>query len=353
MIKKLKSLYIHIPFCKSICTYCYFVRSIPKTATEIDKYLDYLIQKIKIECKNKKFETIYIGGGTPNCLSKLQLSRLLNECHDHLAKNGEFTIECNPEFVTDIQAKILKKYNVNRVSLGAQTLNPKILKLFNRKHNNTQLIKSIKALRKHNINNINVDFIYGFNLMNIANIKEAIDFIKIYKIPHVSFYSLELKEGSILNKLNYQINEEKNDQQFKFIIQYLKKSHYKRYEVSNWCLDKSFICKHNLSYWKSNDWKAIGLGAYGLENKNYYFYYKNKQNKICKQNTKLSLKDYYFQIISMGLRLIEGIDLKIDKNKKAFEYFKTKIDPKLIKIKNNKLIAKNINQLDNILIEII
>ena len=232
MKNKVDSLYIHIPFCKSICTYCDFVREVVKCQRQEDDYIIKICNQINKEC-NHKFKTIYVGGGTPNCLSDNNLNLLLSTCKKIKAKNCEFSIECNPEFINHNQVNIFKKFGVNRISLGVQTLNENTNKIFNRKHTNKDVVNAIKLLRKNNINNISLDFIYGYGLMKLKDIRNNLKFIVNNKIPHSSFYSLEIKENSILAKQKYQINDELIDSQFKYIIDMMKKYKYQRYEVSN------------------------------------------------------------------------------------------------------------------------
>ena len=351
MNKKIKHLYIHIPFCKSICTYCDFVRLIENDNIKIEKYINYLICKIS-KFNNHQFKTIYIGGGTPNSLSNNLLLKLLSLCKNKLSKNYEFTIECNPEFINEQQANTFSKCGINRVSLGVQSVNDKINKLFNRKHNIFDVINSIKILKKYKITNISCDFIYGFNQMNQNDIITNIKFIKKFKIPHCSFYSLEIQNNSILSKTSYKQNDELIDKQLLLIINKMNKNKYQRYEVSNWCIDKKYQSKHNLAYWQTKEWIGLGLGAYGFEKMNYY-HYEGNINSLKKINQKYKQKEYYFQILMMGLRLIQGINLKNKDNLKAYNFFKNKIDKKQIIIKNNYLRVKNIDKLDNILIELV
>lgn len=353
MIKnKLEHLYIHIPFCKSICTYCDFVRQIPKCNQEIDTYLNLICKQIKDECKGLKFKTIYIGGGTPNSLNNSQLNKLLSQLKPLLKNKYEFTIECNPEFINQNQINVFKLNKINRISLGVQTTNNKINKLFNRKHTLNDVVHAIDLLQKNKLNNISLDFIYGFKLIANHDIENAIKLIKSKKIKHVSFYSLELKKGSILTQQKYQLNDELIDHQFAYIINQLKKYGYQRYEVSNWAINSKYYSQHNLCYWNTKQWKAIGLGGYGLESMNYY-HYEGNINKMIKIDSKYSLKDLYQHILIMGLRLVKSLNLKIKQNLDAYNFFKNKIDPQLISIKNNYLKAKNINLLDDILINII
>lgn len=347
-------LYIHIPFCHSICTYCDFYRKIPQDFNEQNEYINKIINEIT--ASKNLYKTIYIGGGTPNYLDLQLLDKLLSTCKNKLYDKYEFTIECNPEFITKKQIDIFLKNKINRVSLGVQTTNENILKLLNRTHKNIDVVNAITWLNEKNITNISCDFIYNLPLMKISDLKKDIDFAKKYEIKHLSFYSLEIKEGSILNKMKYKLDVDKENDQFEFIQKELEKNNYKRYEISNWCIDEKFKSQHNIAYWTMQDWKAIGVSAYGFENN---IYYKNEGNALTwkKVGNKLSNKELYEYVFMMGLRLIEGIDLSIKRNNDAYLYFENKLDINKIEIynKNSKkwLKVKNPNLLNDILIEII
>ncbi|GHU30456.1 hypothetical protein FACS1894166_00130 [Bacilli bacterium] len=183
--QKVAHLYIHIPFCKNICTYCDFVRFV-SNQSEIDQYVDDLINQFQKQYTHHVFKTIYIGGGTPNYLSARTLNRLLSTLAPHLSKDYEFTIECNPELLSLEQAKIFKANKVNRASIGVQTVNNTILRKFHRQHALKDVQNAIANLRKVGIINVSCDFIYGFNELTDKDINDAIKFIKTYRIPHVS-----------------------------------------------------------------------------------------------------------------------------------------------------------------------
>lgn len=347
-----KHLYIHIPFCKNICSYCDFCR-VKYDEKTVDKYLDLIENDLLTLYVNNKFETIYLGGGTPNCLNDKQLNRLLSMLESHLDINYEFTIECNPEFITKSQVNIFKDNKINRVSLGVQTFNEKILKQMNRQHINDDVINAIDYLKHVGIDNISCDLIYGFNDLVLNDIKNSIDKLIKLGVKHLSLYSLELKENSLITKNNYHLDDQLIETQLDFIITLLGQYDWNRYEVSNWTINDKYQSKHNKVYWLSNDWAAIGYGAYGLENRDYYDFKGSVLN--WEVNDVLYVdKDYYQQILLMGLRLKEGLDLNIDKYKKAYEMFKKQIDEsKLLKIKHNRLVCVNLNLLDEFLITII
>ena len=343
-----KHLYIHIPFCKSICSYCDFKRMQTNDFLIIENYCIKIINQIKLTSQLKQYETIYIGGGTPNYIPNNILDWFLNELSVYLADDYEFSIECNPEFITNQQALIFSKNKINRVSIGAQSLNNKILKLINRSHNVNHIINSVELLRSVNINNINLDFIYNLPFMNNNDIDHIFDFINKYKIVHISFYALEIKENSLLNKQSYQLNIDNEEQQLEYIKSKFNQLNYLRYEISNWCVNPQYYCKHNLAYWLTKSWKGIGLGAYGFENKINYLV----DGNLKEFNIKLiNDNDYYFQVLMMGLRLTSGININIEPYKSAYNFYKTKI--KYCQIKNNYLSCNNIDILNDTLLELL
>ncbi len=342
-------LYIHIPFCKSICTYCNF-KKIIYDEKKADQYVDKIINEIT-QLKSS-FDTIYIGGGTPNCLSNQQLEKLLIALQKYLKKNTEFTIELNPEFISQEQIKLFEKYYVNRLSIGIQILNNQILKIINRIHNFEQIEKAMAIIKSSSINNISCDFIYNLPLMKTDDIDEIINFINKYDIKHISYYSLELKDDSILQKINYKIDEDQEAKFMNYVHEQLNlKTKLKRYEISNWAINENYQSKHNIAYWKVDQWYGVGWGACGYINQEYS---ENVGNELDwhKEVTKESQQEYYQTILMMGLRMIEGIDLSISRNLNAFNFFKDRLDENLYTINNNYLKVNDIDLLHNLLYNI-
>ncbi len=231
-----KHLYIHIPFCKSICHYCDFVRFQKENHDScIKKYLQTIKDQVAAESNLKQYTSIYLGGGTPNFLTDQDLEDLLSFLMPYIddASVHEFCIELNPEFVTDSQVAILKKYNINRVSIGVQSTNNEILKKINRQHTIEDVYQAIEKLYLADIFNISCDFIYALPELTFADIDNALLFIDQFQIHHVSFYALEVKEGSYLNSINYEIDEDEEATQLLYINEKLEAMNLKRYEVSN------------------------------------------------------------------------------------------------------------------------
>ncbi len=348
-----KHLYIHIPFCADICSYCDFPRiKICGRDEKISKYVDKVIHSLQTECSKGQFETIYIGGGTPNMLPDDVLEKLLYEVSSYINYQNkyEFTVECNPEFVTESQVQIFSNAKVNRVSIGVQTTNNVILEQLERHHTIEDAQHAIELIHSVGIENVSCDFIYALANLTEEDIADSIAFLIDNDIKHVSYYALEVKPGSKLAKEGFIVDEEIEADNLEYINEILELNGYHRYEVSNWCVSKEYESMHNKCYWETEDWKAIGYGASGFENQVLYKY-EGSIMEWEKQGTRLSLADYYLQIIMMGLRLVEGINLNIKRNLEAFETYRDDIVYCFIRDKH--LRCKNLNILHETLVNII
>ena len=196
----MRGVYIHIPFCKSICSYCDFCKFIYKDEWA-SNYLEHLEKEIDDYYEDDEVKTIYIGGGTPSSLSKENLDKLFKIIKKiKLIKNGEFTFECN---INDINEELLKTLvinNVNRLSVGIESFDKKNLEFLNRKHNKKDIVNNIKLASKY-FDNINVDLMYALPTENLGTLKKDISEILKLNITHVSTYSLIIEEHTdIYNK---------------------------------------------------------------------------------------------------------------------------------------------------------
>ncbi|WP_342268648.1 radical SAM family heme chaperone HemW [Spiroplasma endosymbiont of Aspidapion aeneum] len=320
--ENLKHLYIHIPFCSKICYYCDFVKQIlPKNKKDVMKYLFLLIDELDAyKDRLNEIETIYIGGGTPSCLESNELEILLNYLFKF--KNvREFTIELNPESMNIEKLKLLKRYNVNRLSIGCQSFNNNLLKSIGREHNIDQSIKSINIARSLGFQNISIDLIYNIYGQTDLDIKTDLEYINKIRPNHISWYSLILKENSIWGKIKKSLPE--NDIFFDSIVNNgLKKLKYRRYEISNYTLDNKESL-HNIGYWMCNMFAGVGFGASGYEYIGNKYFLTRNINNIMSYNKKfeeLSIKEHYFNKVMMGLRLISGIEMT-GTNEKIWYYF--------------------------------
>ncbi len=268
-----RSLYVHIPFCSSICPYCDF----PKVLYRKDWAASYLLALFQ-EAADRQvgfFSTIYVGGGTPSCLEVGQLDLLLSFLEPHLRPDGEFSIECNPDSLTEEKTALLARHGVNRVSLGAQSSTRKSLATLGRKHDFASVERAVGLLRKVGINNINVDWMYGFPNQSEEDLQADISAFLSLDVPHLSAYSLILEPGTMYAAKGIKgLDDDAQQTYFEAIRDALIQAGYERYEVSNFARP-GYRCRHNLTYWRDEPYLAIGLGASGYIGETRYVNTKN------------------------------------------------------------------------------
>jgi oxygen-independent coproporphyrinogen-3 oxidase len=264
------SAYIHIPFCTHICHYCDFAKVYIKNQP-VDQYLERLIQEYKSK-HITSLRTLYIGGGTPTALEPAQLDYLLAELVKplDLTQLEEFTVEANPGDLDSEKIAILKKHGVNRVSLGVQTFNDKMLKKIGRSHTADQAIEQISSLRQAGFDNITIDLIYALPGQTMDDVVRDLDILLSLNLPHVALYSLILENHTIfMNKMRrgrLDLPDEDDDaEMYEYILDRLDQAGYDHYEVSNFGKD-GYQSKHNLMYWDNAEYFGIGAGASGYEN---------------------------------------------------------------------------------------
>ena len=224
MILMTKSAYIHIPFCNKICSYCDFSKFY-NYKEFIDKYLISLEKEIKSIYKGEVLDTIYIGGGTPTVLELNDLEKLLKILNIfNKSKNIEYTIESNIDTLSKDKLDLLKKYNINRISIGIETTNNKLLKLLNRDLNKKHLEEMINYSKSIGIDNINLDLIYALPGEKMLDLKKDLEYITSLNPKHISTYSLIIEEHTVLNNLKYKsISEELDLKMYNYICNYFSK----------------------------------------------------------------------------------------------------------------------------------
>lgn len=328
------SIYIHIPFCSNICSYCDFAKFY-YNSDWVDNYLNSLEKEIKLNYKGEAVDTIYIGGGTPTCLNMKQLEKLLKITNLFNKNNIEFTVETNVDLSLD-KIKLLNKYGVNRISIGVQTVNPKYLKFLNRNHTKEEIVNLINLLKQYNFN-INVDLIYALPGETLEELNEDLDFILSLDVNHISTYSLIIEPHTKLYIDNVSnIDEDLDYEMYKLINQKLNKYHH--YEISNFA-KKNYESKHNLVYWNNLNYYGFGLGASGYIDNIRYDNTKSYNNYIngnyILEKHKLDLNETISNEFILGLRKIDGID--VNDFYKKYNVDVTSIDIVKQLIKENKL----------------
>lgn len=311
------SIYIHIPFCNSICTYCDFCK-IFYNKKYINDYLNNLEQEIKVRYKSEIVNTIFIGGGTPSSLDDEELIRLMNIIEIFkLNDNYEFTVECNIESITENKLKIMKKYGVNRISIGVESFDNSIIKLLGRNHTKKDVYNKIEIVKRY-FSNINIDLIYAaYDDINI--LKSDIDCFLKLDIPHISTYSLIIEDNTML-KINgmRNIDEDIDYEMYKYIEDALEKNDYIHYEISNYAKN-GYQSKHNLVYWNNEEYYGFGLSSTSYINNKRITNTKNLRKYLNGEYLDTSVyedKDIRMENeIMLGLRKFDGINLDRFKDK--------------------------------------
>ena len=267
MQAKPSSAYVHIPFCTQICYYCDFSKVFIKNQP-VDAYLEHLIQETR-SYEIGKLRTLYIGGGTPTALSAQQLAYLLTELPKvmDLSEVEEFTIEANPGDLDPDKIAVLKESQVNRVSLGVQTFDNKMLKKIGRSHQEQDIYDNIRHLKQAGFDNISIDLIYALPGQTMDQVKENVAKAIDLDIPHMSLYSLILENQTVfMNRMRRGKlplpKEELEAEMFENIIEELEKAGFEHYEISNFS-KPGFESRHNLVYWDNAEYYGLGAGASG------------------------------------------------------------------------------------------
>lgn len=311
----IKSCYIHIPFCDSICSYCDFCKMF-YDEKYVDNYLDALDKEINERYKGEVLDTVYIGGGTPSILNLKQLRRLF-EVLNKLNKSDdvEYTIECNFSSITKEKLKLFKENNINRLSLGLESINKNNLKLLERDIDSIDVVRKIQLMRNIGFNNINVDLIYALPNETLEILENDIDFVISLDVEHVSTYSLIIEQNTKLgiNKIE-NISDELDYSMYCLINDKLKNNNYNHYEISNFSKE-GFESKHNKCYWFNNNYYGFGLGASSyIDNKritNTRAISKYFKGSYTYETDNLTKDDIIEYEIMLGLRMLSGIKLKL------------------------------------------
>ena len=307
-----KAIYIHIPFCKSICSYCDFCKFLYNEKW-VGAYLTALKREIKDRYMDDDITTIYIGGGTPSALSCDEIKRLMEIISVFKTENlKEFTFECNLSDINKELLLLLKYYKVNRLSIGIESFNKKNLEFMERSADYKDALEKIKLCREYGFNNINIDLMYAIPGETLKDLKKDLDLFMSLNPTHISTYSLIIEEHTKLDNINAQVIAEELDyEMFKLIEKRLKNAHH--YEISNFAI-KGYESIHNLVYWNNEEYYGFGLGAAGYIDDIRYENTKNLKEYLLGNYVKskeiLGKKEKMDYEIMLGLRKLEGINIK-------------------------------------------
>ena len=322
MQTKPTSAYVHIPFCTQICYYCDFSKVFIKNQP-VDSYLEHLIEEYH-SYDIQKLRTLYIGGGTPTALSAPQLAFLLEKLTDKLDLSylEELTIEANPGDLDQEKIAVLKDSPVNRVSLGVQTFNDRMLKQIGRSHLEKDIYENIANLTKAGFDNISIDLIYALPKQTMEDVKINVAKAIALDIPHMSLYSLILENHTVfMNRMRRGKlplpKEDLEAEMFEYIIAELEKAGFEHYEISNFS-KPGFESRHNLMYWDNAEYYGIGAGASGyvdgVRYKNHgpirHYLQAVEAGNTRVQEEVLTLKEKMEEEMFLGLRKKSGVSKK-------------------------------------------
>ena len=342
----IKSAYIHIPFCEKICSYCDFCKVLYDKKF-VQDYLKQLKKEINSIYQLEELNTIYIGGGTPTCLDLEELEELL-KILSKLKRNDntEYTIEGNFSSITKEKLELFKKYHINRLSLGVESIHKKNQILLNRELTKEEIEEKIKWMRELGFHNINLDIIYALPEETIEEVEEDISYLVSLNVEHISTYSLIIEDHTLLgiNKVK-NISTDLDSKMYERIMSILKENHYIHYEISNFAKE-GYESRHNKTYWKNEEYYGFGVGASSyignkrITNTKSITNYSKEINR--KEIEEVGIEDKIEYEILLNLRLLEGIDLlefqkKYKKELKEYYSYETLIQNKFLVEENNHL----------------
>ncbi|MDT2613285.1 radical SAM family heme chaperone HemW [Enterococcus dongliensis] len=349
------SAYIHIPFCEHICYYCDFNKVFIE-GQPVDEYIEALLKEVRLSLsKNpvENMETVYVGGGTPTSLNAMQLDRLLSGLREILPYHqGEFTVEANPGDLSADKLDVLKNYGVNRLSMGVQTFDDRLLKKIGRKHTAQDVYDTIRLLEEKDFNNVTIDLIYALPGQSLESFRDTVAQALALDLPHYALYSLILENQTMfmnwVRRGKMQLPEQEIEaQMYAETIQAMEQAGRKQYEISNFA-KPGFESQHNLIYWNNQNYFGFGAGASGYLGKkryknrgpiqHYLRALKEDQLPILEEE-QLSTKEQIEEEMFLGLRKILGVEKAVFQAR--FGQSLTSIYGEVIeKLKHQKLITE-------------
>jgi len=304
-------LYVHIPFCAAKCNYCNFY-----SLTGRDELIAPYFNALKTEITNYSevnIDTIYFGGGTPTYAGVLEIIGLIDFIREHhnVDENCEITVECNPKTI-DLQGfSQLHEAGVNRISIGLQSANDHELKALGRTHTFADFLECYNSARTVGFENISVDLMFGLSEQNSDNFRETLEIVRKLDITHISSYMLKIEEGTPLFRANPTLpSDDDVADMYELMAEMLADSGFERYEISNFAKE-GYKSKHNIKYWKCDDYIGVGSAAHSCYDGKRYFNIDSVKRYIAGKGRArgIELEPTMEEFIFLGLRLTDGINL--------------------------------------------
>lgn len=351
-------IYLHVPFCNSRCIYCGFCSTVSKGLRQ--KYIPALKREISergdffssLYESDRIVKTLYVGGGTPSILPPELLKEAVSAIRETftIAEEIEFTVEVNPDDITEDYAGSLRKMGVNRVSMGVQSFKDSHLKWMRRRHDSQTAVNAYRILRKAGFDNISLDLIFGFPLMTVGDWEDNLDTIIELSPEHISAYQMGIDPDTPLERMEKSgefslPSQEDSERMYKILQAKLKAAGYVQYEVSNFC-KPGYHSRHNSSYWNRTPYLGLGPGAHSFIgmarewNTSDIATWCNLSILPLREGETLSPVDVFNEILMLGLRTAAGVSLNTLRNcGPQSPLFISDLLPKLSAMESNGLIT--------------
>ncbi len=357
MSQKELGLYIHIPFCKQKCYYCDFP-SYSGMEEYWEAYTDAVVHELVIKAgafRQERIKSIFIGGGTPSLIPYADIARILDTVRSYYNTNKdcESTVESNPGTLTSEKLAAYRSAGINRLSLGLQACQDRLLKKLGRIHTFHDFKEAVNLAQTHGFENINADIIFGIPGQSFEEWRETIAQVLAINLTHISCYSLKIEEETVFGRMAkegtlHEVEDEMDRQMYHYAINEFHGAGFDQYEISNFAKPQ-YRCKHNMNYWERGEYIGIGGGAHSFyQNRRYantpdvlkYIEGVKKESLILSEDTTLSVEDGMAERIILGLRLNKGIDLALISKEFGMDMEK-KYHKELAKLLSQKLVERD------------
>jgi len=316
--------YIHIPFCKSFCSYCDFYSV--TDCSETDAFVEAITREAAIRSgylDNETVDTVYLGGGTPSLLSVEQAERILAAVRKNfrVGIDPEITLEVNPDDIKTGYISSLASLGVNRISVGVQSWDDGRLKYLGRRHTAGQSAAALETIFGEGINNVSADLIYGIPGMTTADLRQDIEKTLTFPVTHISAYHLTIEEGTPFHRMKEkgklkETDEETSNAMFMLLINRLRERGFIHYEISNFALE-GYISRHNSAYWKQVPYIGLGPSAHSFDRRSRQWnvsdvkeYIRSvNEGMVSSEREELDRLTLFNEYVLTALRTVWGIDL--------------------------------------------
>ncbi|MFI3292272.1 MAG: radical SAM family heme chaperone HemW [Rikenellaceae bacterium] len=315
------ALYLHIPFCRRVCGYCDFFRSVD--SSKMSQVVDGMMMELETEhdfLGDRTIDTIYFGGGTPSLLSAEQVRGFLLRIGDlyDISRVKEITLEANPDDLTTQYLEELRAAGINRLSIGIQSFDDTELKFMNRRHSSQQAIDAVRRAREAGFDNIAIDLIFGVSGFGAEVLQRSIDMALELDVEHIAAYHLTIEPNTLFGRRVErgelcEVSEDVTDAEYALLHERLTEAGYEHYEISNYA-KVGRRSRHNSSYWRGMEYLGVGAGAHSFNGRVRRWavdsidrYLMGREERY--ESEVLTLDDRRNEMVMTSLRCVEGLDL--------------------------------------------